>query len=696
MGQDTLPARNGRTIDSLQQLLHRASSDTLRLHLFNSLVNAYRNSDETDKGMQMLREAFDLEKRMLPKANEAEMLVLKKEAASTFSNLGNIYLDKFEYRSALENHLRALKIRRGLNDLEGIANSCNNIGLVYHEQSDIPNALHYYFECLGKAEQARDSSTMANVLNNIGLIHHEQGEVDKALEYQLRSLKIEEELHNSEGIASSLNNIGLLYLDKKEYKPALDHFQRSLKLMEEAGDKGGIANACNNIALVYDAQGDRERSLEFDMRSLKIEEERNNLKGVALSLSNIGYTYHDHGDQVKALEYGLLALEKCKQAQGLEQMVETEKLLSDVYAAMGKNDLALEHYKQHIVCRDSVYSEDNTRQVVKAEMNFEFSKREEMERLQQEKKEVMHSEAMKRQKLINSALAGGGGLLLLLAIVALRGYRQKRKANGLLEEKNQLIEEKNNDITSSIRYAKRIQEAILPTAEQCRRLLPDSFILYQPKDIVCGDFYWIEEKDDKVLFAAVDCTGHGVPGAFMSLVGSNLLNRSVKELQITAPARILDQVNRDLTATLRQHYEDSLVRDGMDIALCAYNRDSSVLQYAGAFNPLWLVRGGEVIEIKGNKFPVGIYMGQEMQRFTQHEIPLEKGDVIYVFSDGYYDQFGGERKKKMTRRKFRELLLSIHQKPMQEQHSILIDTFNTWKGDTEQVDDVLVMGIRIS
>jgi serine phosphatase RsbU (regulator of sigma subunit) len=262
-------------------------------------------------------------------------------------------------------------------------------------------------------------------------------------------------------------------------------------------------------------------------------------------------------------------------------------------------------------------------------------------------------------------------------------------------EKNKELDEINKDITAIIRYAKRIQDAILPPDEYVRKHLPDTFILFKPKDIVSGDFYWMEEKKDTVIVAAVDCTGHGVPGAFMSIVGHNLLDRVVGEQNITQPARILDELNKSISDTLRQtDLEDNTVRDGMDIALCSLNKKSGILEFAGAYNPLWLLRNNEIIEIKANKFPIGNSRSGENNRFTNHEITLQKGDTIYIFSDGYSDQFGGPKGKKFKASALKQLLLGAEHLDMKSQKEILDTTIEDWRGSHEQVDDILVIGIR--
>jgi ligand-binding sensor domain-containing protein/serine phosphatase RsbU (regulator of sigma subunit) len=262
-------------------------------------------------------------------------------------------------------------------------------------------------------------------------------------------------------------------------------------------------------------------------------------------------------------------------------------------------------------------------------------------------------------------------------------------------EKNKALDEINKDITASIRYAKRIQDAILPPDDFVRKHLPNTFVLFKPKDIVSGDFYWLEDKNDSVIFAAVDCTGHGVPGAFMSIVGHNLLDRVVAEQNITQPARILDELNRSITDTLRQKdLEDNTLRDGMDIALCTFHRDSSTLEFAGAYNPLWLVRNNEIIEIKANNFPIGNSKSGDTKRFTNHEIKLSKGDTLYIFSDGYADQFGGPKGKKFKSSALKQLLVNAQHLSMEQQKELLDRTIEDWRGNHEQVDDILVIGTR--
>ena len=248
-------------------------------------------------------------------------------------------------------------------------------------------------------------------------------------------------------------------------------------------------------------------------------------------------------------------------------------------------------------------------------------------------------------------------------------------------------------MTYSLDYAEKIQEAVLPSPELLDDVFPKCFILYKPKDIVSGDFYWINRIKNFVFIAAADCTGHGVPGAFMSMLGITLLNEVVTKSSLDNPDQILNFLRQKIKGSLNQTGKFIEQKDGMDIAFCMINTENLHLQYAGAYNPLYIFRNNELIEFKGDRQPIGIHIKET--DFTNHQIDLQKGDVIYIFSDGYYDQFGGKDNKKFNVRQFKQLLNNINQKPMKEQHNILSNSFEDWKGDNEQIDDVLVIGMRI-
>ena len=263
-----------------------------------------------------------------------------------------------------------------------------------------------------------------------------------------------------------------------------------------------------------------------------------------------------------------------------------------------------------------------------------------------------------------------------------------------IENKNEELEILYKQVTDSIHYAKRIQEAILPPNHLIEEVLPNSFVLYKPKDIVSGDFYWIERKNNLTYFAAVDCTGHGVPGAFMSLVGHNILKDIINHSSVIRPSEILDRLREGVVNTLRVDDSGRQAKDGMDMTLCTINYDTLELQYAAAFNPLYIIRDGELVLHPANKFPIGLFIG-EKTNFDNHTVQLQKGDQIYIFSDGYADQFGGPKEKKFMIGNFRKLLTQISGLPVNEQKDKLDRILLEWQGEQEQVDDVLVIGVRV-
>ncbi|MFC2138650.1 PP2C family protein-serine/threonine phosphatase, partial [Bacteroidota bacterium] len=289
------------------------------------------------------------------------------------------------------------------------------------------------------------------------------------------------------------------------------------------------------------------------------------------------------------------------------------------------------------------------------------------------------------------------GIGIIISYVKIREQnliREKRILEEKVQErtieirhKNDELARKNKDITDSIKYAKRIQDAILPM----EGIFENTFILFMPKDIVSGDFFWMAKKDGKEIMAAIDCTGHGVPGAFVSFVGHNSLNKIVKEYDISQPSDILDKLNSEVTKTFNPQGE-GVVNDGMDMSIICYDKEKNILEYAGAFNPMFLFRNGKLLEYKANRFSIGRSQKQMEKKFTNHSIKLQKGDTIYLFSDGYADQFGGPDNRKFMAKNFKDLLSEIQSLSMQEQKMQLESTIDKWKGKREQIDDILIIG----
>lgn len=577
-------------------------------------------------------------------------------------NVGCLYVDKGQYEKALENFIKADKKAHEFSDKKGMAMSTASIGAVYKFQHLYEKALINYNMSLKLFKEIDAKRNVADVLTSFGGLYYELQDNDKALEYFLQSLKLMEELNDKEGIASGLNNIAVIYEELKNYSKAMEYHKKSLKLYRQESNKMAVSSSLYNIALVYNSQKDYDNAIKYI--------------DTAMSLAN--------------------------EVSALEPLREHYTTLSEIY--YNKNDFktSLHYYTLLSNLKDTLINQDLNKQIVEMSTKYQTEKKEKENQILTQKNELQDL-SLNRQKIINYSISFGLILVMGLAFFIFRGYKQKQKANFLLEEKNVLIEqknkiveEKNKDITDSIRYAKRLQTAILKPENTLTNYFDDGFILFKPKDIVSGDFYWFEKFGNQSLIAAADCTGHGVPGAFMSIIGCNLLSQAVNEYAITQPAAILNSINKGLTKVLQQKGDaDSFVTDGMDIALCAFNSDKMIVEYAGAFNPMWLIRDNQVIEFTPDKFPVGAFVDSKLRMFNCHEIPVLKGDMIYLFSDGYADQFGGPLGKKFKYKPLQKLLLENHKKSGLEQKAALNKAFESWAGNVEQIDDVLVIGIKI-
>ncbi|MCB0476657.1 MAG: SpoIIE family protein phosphatase, partial [Crocinitomicaceae bacterium] len=393
---------------------------------------------------------------------------------------------------------------------------------------------------------------------------------------------------------------------------------------------------------------------------------------------------------------------------------------------------SLEYFELYITSKDSLEKEENQKEVIRQEYKYEYEKQALQDSIKNaeaqkikdaelaaEKAEGKRLEIQnKQQQQQKYFLFGGLALALVFGGFIFNRFRVTRKQKGIIEEQKEKVDEayeelgeKNQEILDSINYAKRIQSAILPPQKLVKSYLEQSFILYKPKDIVAGDFYWMEvlsksseQEQELILLAACDCTGHGVPGAMVSVVCNNGLNRAVREYGLTDPGKILDKTREIVIQEFEKSEEE--VKDGMDIAVVSLEQEQegegslaqnscSKLKYSGAHNPLWIIRKGaeEVEEIKADKQPIGRFSNPVP--FTTHEISLNSGDTIYIFSDGFADQFGGEKGKKFKAANFKNLLLSVQKESMDKQRELIDQAFEEWKGNLEQLDDVCVIGVRV-
>ncbi len=374
--------------------------------------------------------------------------------------------------------------------------------------------------------------------------------------------------------------------------------------------------------------------------------------------------------------------------------------LSEAYEITGNTKVALEFYKMYANAKDSINDRERIEKSSRAEAQSGFETKVEQLKKEEEKRKAIAEEKEQNQQVIRNILIAGFLIAMILLLIAYRSYVQKKKANVIISKQKQevetqkvKIEEKNKEITDSINYAKFIQRSILPDPQEIMKAFPESFGLYKPKDVVSGDFYWFAKHGNISMIAAADCTGHGVPGALMSMLGNDKLHNAVNS-NITDPGAMLSFVNEGVKTTLKQNEEHKSSQDGMDIALCCFDLSKNILRYAGANRPLWLIRSGKLTEFKPTKSAIGGSTDTH-QRFEAHEIALEKGDAIYISTDGFADQFGGDKGKKMMTKNLKDLLLAIQHVPIKDQENILDEKLKQWQGGFEQVDDILLIGIRI-
>ena len=682
---------------------------------------------------------------------ELEKIGDKVGIARNYNNIGIIYSDMGNYDKALEFYLKSLKIKEELGDKRGIAQSYNNIGILHKDHGNNEKSIEYYQKSLDLSEEIGDYLSASDALNNLGNVYSDLGTIakkkgnenesdknyEKSIEYFLKALKIRNELSDIKGIAHSYGNLANIYVLQGKYKTALEYHTKSLNALIEIDDKSGIASTYGNLAYLYTMVADEAKN-ETD--------KKNNL--------------------TRSIYYGEMGFELADTIGALPLKRTISQILMVSYKKTGKLKEALDFAEIFIEINDSIFNQDKTRALADAEKKFEAEKKQlEIEKLSKEKalqnSEILREkEKSQRQKIVIIFIIVGLILVIVFTIFVIQRLRITRKQKRIIEEQKQVVDETNiilnqqndeiraqrdeisaqrdlvtkqkeriegqkKEITDSITYAQQIQQAMLPdlgvllgnnTHEEITQLssqhplINDYFVLYKPKDIVSGDFYWSTRINEMLILTVADCTGHGVPGAFMSMLGISYLNEIVRKKEVTKASEVLNQLRSSVIEALKQKGVMGEQKDGMDIVFCAINTETMVLQYAGANNPLYIVpgsgfrvpdevdpkhetRNSELIEIKADPQPVAIHV--EMKPFTNHEIQLNKGDCIYLASDGFQDQFGGEKGKKFMLKRFKEMLLANSEMTMKDQKENLESTFEEWKGGYKQIDDVTIIGIRI-
>ncbi|MEZ4937278.1 MAG: tetratricopeptide repeat protein [Crocinitomicaceae bacterium] len=753
-------------IDSLCQLnLSKNPNEKLKEFYLKSRISSLNNMGIYFKERGAYDQAIQFYETTLELAKKTGD---EKRVALLYNNIGLIHSERGNYPEAIKFYNKSMDIIERIDYKRGKLMILSNFGLIYMDKGEYSEAIKYFTESMQLAEELELPQRIINGSINIGHIYYDQGIFDKALEYYESALEKSKEIDYKEGMSGAYNCIGNVYYYKNDFTSTINYYQKSLEIDQKIGNQSGVAMALNNIGLVYSDQRKMDQAITYYKESLKIREELGDPKAIAATLINIGTLYYRKGNFLKGLEYSDKGLQIAREVGAAVQIRDAAGQLSENYKKLRKYREALEYYELYIASRDSIVSESNQKEIIRQEYKYHYEKQALQDSIQnaeaqklkdaelaaekaESKRLELQNEQQKEQKYF---LFGGLAMALIFGGFVFNRFRVTRKQKLLIEKQKEIVdeayeelEEKNKEITDSIAYAKRIQSAILPPQKLVKSYLNNSFILYKPKDVVAGDFYWMEtvvsnqlsetsEAQNKlvtILFAVADCTGHGVPGAMVSVICNNGLNRSVREHGLSDPGKILDKTREIVIQEFEKSEEE--VKDGMDIALVRlaqnekqneneksnpHSSSSFSLCFAGAHNPLWIIRNGKVneeefkahcaaetvsklsftefqdntlIEVKADKQPIGRF--KNPVPFSSHTIQLQKGDAIYLFSDGYADQFGGEKGKKFKTANLKKLFLSIQNEKMDKQRELLSQTFEDWKGKLEQLDDVCVIGVKV-
>ncbi len=493
--------------------------------------------------------------------------------------------------------------------------------------------------------------------------------------------------------------LGGVYLSQKKYTRALTNYDQGLKIAYSIKDTGRIVDFLYSIGDLLTEQERLGEALNYFNRAMEIDKISKDQYNLALCYAGLGKIFLKRKEYKKAVEYSTQSYE-------LGKYITAPGICSDASEIIYQSYFGAEDYKNAFLflklkteLNDSTTNLIQVKQQTQLEFSFVNAYKEKQDSIlraeKQQQRDLIQAAKSRQQEALVIAGVVGVVIAILVIIVIFRFYQKEKDSKQIIKLQKTIVEGKNKEILDSINYAQKIQQAIIPSELEMSNVFPHHFVMLLPKDIVSGDFYWIGSKLNYMFVAVADCTGHGVPGGFMSMLGTALLNEIINEKEIYEPADILDLLKLKIIMALRQSENVNEAKDGMDIALCRINKVTNELTFAGANNSMHLLRGSKLIELKGDKQPIGISHFNTTQQFIQQTISLLKDDLIYLFTDGYPDQFGGENGKKFKYKQLEELLISIQNKEMSEQLEILEEVHRDWKGNLEQVDDICILGIKI-
>lgn len=674
---------NNHYTDSLLKII-AAADDSLKIVNLNKLASSY-SSHNIDSALFFAKKALQIAR----KKNNPYLISLAYYAHA------NIYRKNGQYRKELDYRKMVLEELLKTNDSNLIGRSYMDLGGVYIFLERFKPALENHLKSLEIFEKLKNFERLSACYVNVGNVYSYQNDFSTAIDYYLKAENIADTVQNKDVLATIYNNLGALYENIKDYKNAKIYITKSLHLRLQRGFKNEIAMAYGNLGCIYFSLNEKKEAIHYLTKSIALYKELNDKDGITTYMVSLASAHANSGNLDSALYYVNEGLPIAEQLQLKKIRTLYYSTLSEIYEQKKDFSNAFIFQKKLKLLNDTILKEDQNREVSELKNKYESTqKQREINELENQK--LAQQLELEKQKKYKNILILGSLLLSVIILLFYNRFKLNKRSTNLLQAHNKEMALKNKEITDSIAYAKRIQTAILPSEKLIKQYLPNGFILYKPKDVVSGDFYWFHASENSLYVAAADCTGHGVPGAMVSVICNNALNRAVREFGLTIPNDILNKTRELVMKEFEKSDEE--VKDGMDISLCKLESHPSGeynLDWAGANNPLWIIKknDAEITEYKPNKQPIG--KTDFPAPFVLHSTLLQKGDTLYLFTDGYQDQFGGEKGKKFKAAQLKKILLSIQQDSMVEQIHCLETTFDKWRGNLEQVDDICIIGIRI-
>ncbi len=751
---NTLSEQDKRLIDSCLSVFNSTRQDTTKI---NTIVFLEDNINDDSLAMvynQWLLDKLHAIIDSVSKLPDYDSLLLrqyKKHLANQYYNKAYFLSEKGEYKKSIEYLNRSLVISEQINDsIQEVSYIYNSLGDNYFYLGKLKISEQFFLQSLKIRQKTKDLQGQSTVLNNLATIYQELGDNIKALEYFFQALKIMESLHDSIGMAVVLTNAALLYQELGDYLHAEENLKKAIDLFNQENYPVGEASCYNNLGLIYtDYTKKPDKAIDLFYKALEILKPTGNHLLLARVYSNLGRAYFEKKDYKNAEKYLRLAQKilapyqelsvdissgwiTLAQLELMKGNVETaKKMLRKAYIIAEKNGntpilihsamslskiLAQEHqYEQayqylQTACqtKDSVINEKTYKKLLQEQYKYRFEKQKIEQQKEYEKQMLLKEEENKRHQAITKLTVGALIIITILFAFLINRFVVTKRQSRLLDIEKRIAQKATREaeirkheaetalkhLNQSISYSKYIQRAILPSREKILSVVNEYFIFFKPKDVVGGDFYWFRKYNNFRMIACVDCTGHGIPGAFMTMISRGLLREAATIKGLRHPKEILCQMDEAINKMLKQNEKEG-VQDGLDISIAVIDEENQKVTFAAAQRPVIIKLKNEtsVRLVKGSKYSIGGGNFEEKE-FEEHSFNLTEVQAFYLFTDGYIDQFGGPKDKRFKLKPFVALIQSIVELPIDEQYQIIAETFSKWKGNNEQVDDVCVIGVK--